>query len=88
MTLSAHKALFSLIVFAAMLGFGWIMIVYVLSFHAAQWVIDRLDGGYAPERPALRRAVARRARASSVPMAWPKAMSLPSGAAMRSSRWP
>ena len=54
MTLSAHKFLFSLIVMAALLGFGWIMIIYVLSFHSAQWVIDRLDGGYAP-RPAVRR---------------------------------
>jgi hypothetical protein len=54
MTLSAHKALFSLIVLAALLGFGWILVVYVLSFHGAQWVIDRLDDGYAPRRPQLR----------------------------------
>ncbi|WP_119390579.1 hypothetical protein [Taklimakanibacter lacteus] len=55
MTLSAHKALFSLIVLAALLGFGWVLIIYVLSFHAAQWMIDRLEGGYAPRRPAVRR---------------------------------
>jgi hypothetical protein len=67
MTLSAHKALFSLIVFAALLGFGWILIIYVLSFHAAQWIVDHLDAGYAPRpmqlRPVRRRAVARVSRA-------------------------
>lgn len=50
MTLSAHKALFSLIVLAALLGFGWILIIYVLSFHGAQWVVDRLEEGTAPQR--------------------------------------
>ena len=55
MTLSAHKILFSLITLAALLGFGWVLIIYVLSFHAAQRVIDRIDIGYAPRRPALRR---------------------------------
>ena len=59
MTLSAHKALFSLVVLAAILGFGWILIIYVLSFHAAQWIVDRLETGYAPRRlewhPAPRR---------------------------------
>lgn len=67
MTLSAHKSLFSLIVLAALLGFGWILIIYVLSFHAAQWIVDSLEGGYAPRparlRPAPRRAVARLSRA-------------------------
>ena len=55
MTLSAHKILLSVITLAALLGFGWVMVIYVLSFHAAQRVIDRIDGGYAPRRPALRR---------------------------------
>jgi len=55
MTLSAHKLLFSLIVLAALLGLGWVLIIYVLSFHAAQWVIDRVDGGYVPRRPVARR---------------------------------
>jgi hypothetical protein len=55
MTLSAHKILFSVITLAALLGFGWVMVIYVLSFHAAQRVIDRVDGGFAPHRPALRR---------------------------------
>ena len=54
MTLSAHKIMFSLITLAALLCFGWIMIIYVLSFHAAQRVIDRIDGGYAPRRRELR----------------------------------
>lgn len=54
MTLSAHKILFSLITFAALLGFGWILIVYVLSFRAAQWVVDRIEDGMAPRRPAMR----------------------------------
>jgi hypothetical protein len=60
MTLSAHIALFSLIVLAAIVGFGWILIIYVLSFHAAQWAVDRLDAGYAPRRMELR-TVPRRA---------------------------
>lgn len=67
MTLSAHKALFSLIVLAALMGFGWILIIYVVSFHAAQWIVDRLDAGYAPRpvhvRPPRSRAVARMSRA-------------------------
>lgn len=53
MTLSAHKILFSLITFAALLGFGWVLIVYVLSFRAAQWAVDRIEDGMAP-RPVLR----------------------------------
>jgi hypothetical protein len=55
MTLSAHKILFSLIALAALLGFGWVLIIYVLSFHAAQRLIDRIDVGYAPRPPVLRR---------------------------------
>jgi hypothetical protein len=54
MTLSAHKVLFSLITLAALLGFGWVLIVYVLSFRAAQWVVDRIEDGMAPRRVALR----------------------------------
>lgn len=54
MTLSAHKVLFSLITFAALLGFGWILIVYVLSFRAAQWVVDRIEDNVTPRRPSLR----------------------------------
>jgi hypothetical protein len=56
MTLSAHIALFSLIVLAAMVGLGWILIIYVLSFHAAQWIVDRLEAGHAPRRLELRAA--------------------------------
>ena len=56
MTLSAHKILFSLITFAALLGFGWVLIVYVLSFRAAQWVVDRIEDGMVPRRPAMRPA--------------------------------
>jgi hypothetical protein len=58
MTLSAHKALFSLITIATLLGFGWILIVYVLSFRAAQWVIDRIEDTQ-PRRAQLRPARAR-----------------------------
>ncbi|WP_119274587.1 hypothetical protein [Taklimakanibacter deserti] len=66
MTLTAHKALFSLIVLAALVGFGWILIIYVLSFHGAQWVIDRLEDGYAPRRrPQLRPAPVRPQRRSA-----------------------
>ena len=66
MTLSAHIALLSLIVLAAILGFGWILIIYVLSFHAAQWAVDRVEAGYTPRRielrPVPRRAVMRVSR--------------------------
>ncbi|MGE0005486.1 MAG: hypothetical protein AB7S92_07835 [Parvibaculaceae bacterium] len=62
MTLSAHKALFSLIVLAALLGFGWILIVYVMSFHAAQWTIDRIEAGTAPRRAGVARLPARPVR--------------------------
>ena len=41
------------------------MIIYVLSFHAAQRLIDRIDGGFAPRRPALRRVAHRNHRASN-----------------------
>jgi hypothetical protein len=54
MTLTAHKFVFSLIVLAALLGFGWILLVYVVSFHAAQWVIDRLEEGATPRRAPVR----------------------------------
>ncbi|QIG48289.1 hypothetical protein G5V57_11465 [Nordella sp. HKS 07] len=54
MTLSAHKVLFSVITLAALLGFGWVLIVYVLSFRAAQWVVDRIEDGMVPRRLALR----------------------------------
>lgn len=54
MTLSAHKFLFSLITLGALLGFGWILIIYVLSFHAAQWVIDRIEESAVPRRRQLR----------------------------------
>jgi hypothetical protein len=66
MTLSAHKALFSLIVLAALVGFGGLLIVYVLSFHAAQWVIDKIDGGQVPRRAELRSARLRPAPMRSI----------------------
>jgi hypothetical protein len=50
MMLSAHKLLFLAIVLAILLGVGWVLIVYVLSFSAAQWIIDRIDAGHAPRR--------------------------------------
>ena len=55
-TLYAHKMLFSLIMLAALMGSGWIVVIYVLSFHAAQWAIDRIEGGSAPRQPQLRPA--------------------------------
>lgn len=68
MTLSAHKVLFSLIVLAALVGFGWVLVIYVVSFHTAQWVIDKIDPGYAPRParlPARRPAPARFRRLSA-----------------------
>lgn len=50
MTLSSHTALLPLIVLSALLGFGWMLIVYILSFRAAQWVVDRIEPAPAPVR--------------------------------------
>jgi hypothetical protein len=55
MTLSAQKILFPLIVLSALLGFGWVLIVYVLSFHGAQWLIDCIEPRPVAYRPAMRR---------------------------------
>jgi hypothetical protein len=55
MTLSAQKILFPLIVLSALLGFGGVLIVYVLSFHGAQWLIDRIEPRPVAYRPAVRR---------------------------------
>jgi hypothetical protein len=51
-----HKLLFSLVVLASSVSFGWVLIIYVLSFHAARWLIDWNDVGYAPRRHELRLA--------------------------------
>ena len=55
MTLSAQKVLFPLIVLSVLLGFGWVLIVYVLSYHGAQWLIDRIEPRPVTYRPAVRR---------------------------------
>lgn len=49
-----HKLLFSLVVLASLMSFGWVLTIYVLSFHAARWLIDTSSGGYPPRRPELR----------------------------------
>lgn len=46
-----HKLLFSLVVLASIMNFGWLLIIYVLSFHATQWLVSRIDEAYVPRRP-------------------------------------
>lgn len=65
MLMSAHKILFSMIVLTTLLGIGWMLIVYVLSFHAARQVIDKIDDGHVPRRSlaySRRRLVSRNSR--------------------------
>lgn len=52
--MSEHKLLFSLVVLASFVSLGWVLIVYVLSFHAARRLVDALDVGQAPRRRELR----------------------------------
>jgi len=35
-----HKLLFSLIVLASFANVGWMLIVYILFFHGARWLVD------------------------------------------------
>jgi hypothetical protein len=44
--MSEHKLLFSLIVLASFVSLGWVLIIYVLSFHAAQRLVDRIAVDY------------------------------------------
>jgi hypothetical protein len=46
--MSEHKLLFSLIVIASFVSVGWVLIIYVLSFHAARRLVDAIDAGYVP----------------------------------------
>jgi hypothetical protein len=57
-----HKLLFSLVVLASLMSLGWALTIYVLSFHAARWLIDTSSGGDAPRRPELRLARCRMPR--------------------------
>jgi hypothetical protein len=52
--MSEHKLLFSLVVLASFVSLGWILVIYVLSFHAARWLVDMNDVGYVPHRHELR----------------------------------
>ena len=54
--MSEHKLLFSLIVLASFASLGWVLIIYVLSFHAARRLIDQIDVGYVPRGRALQLA--------------------------------
>jgi len=51
--MSEHKLLFSLVVLASFVSLGWVLIIYVLSFHAARWLVDTNDVGYVPRRHEL-----------------------------------
>ena len=50
--MSDHKLLFSLIILASFANLGWALIIYVLSFHGANWLIERISAGNA-RRPEL-----------------------------------
>ena len=43
-----HKLVFSLIVLASFVSLGWVLIIYVLSFHAVRRLVDAIDVGHAP----------------------------------------
>jgi hypothetical protein len=49
-----HKFLFSLVVLASLLSLAWLLIIYVLSFHAARRLVDRIAAGHVPPRRELR----------------------------------
>jgi hypothetical protein len=48
-----HKLLFSLVVLASFANLGWVLIIYILSFHTARRLIDGIDVGYVPRRREL-----------------------------------
>jgi hypothetical protein len=54
--MSEHKLLFSLVVLASFVSLGWVLIIYVLSFHAAQRLVDRIGVDYGLPRRELRSA--------------------------------
>jgi hypothetical protein len=51
-----HKLLFSVIVLASFASLGWVLIIYVLSFHAARRLVDRIAVDYALPRREFRPA--------------------------------
>ncbi len=68
--MSEHKLLFLLVVLTSLLSLGWILIIYVLSFHAARLLVDAIDAGYVPRRREMRlaRSPVIRHRRSRVPV--------------------
>jgi hypothetical protein len=58
--MSEHKLLFLLVILASFASLGWILIIYVLSFHAARRLVDGIHTGYEPLRRDLRFARYRR----------------------------
>ncbi len=55
--MSEHKLLFSLIVLASIASLGWVLIVYILSFHGARWLVDSIACADVPRRRDLRLAL-------------------------------
>ena len=45
-----HKFLFALIILASFVSLGWVLIVYILSFHAARRLVDVIDVHHLPPR--------------------------------------
>jgi hypothetical protein len=68
--MAEHKFLFLLVIFASLASLGWILIIYVLSFHAARRIFDGIDTGYEPPRRDLLFARFRRVRSMHDKMAY------------------
>jgi len=54
--MAEHKFLFSLVVLSSFMSLAWILIIYVLSFHAARRLVDKITVDYATPRHELRRS--------------------------------
>lgn len=52
--MAEHKLLFSLVVLASLMSLAWLLIIYVLSFHAARRFVDKNIVNDLPARNDLR----------------------------------
>ena len=48
--MSEHRLLFSLVILASFANLSWALIIYVLSFHGAHWLVERISDS-AERRP-------------------------------------
>jgi hypothetical protein len=65
--MSEHKVLFSLIVLASFTNLGWVLIIYVLSFHGARSLVDGISGYDQAACTRVLACPARKARKGSLP---------------------